>query len=128
MSWSSWKKKEPIVCTVYFAKENFFKICALFQSIMYWIHFQYIHTFIYQKTLLHTFLLFVFKIVESLQYILNENSTSKKLYEADLITLRVKGLVALFVSSFWPFDNKFFSTLPENCPNTEFFLVRIFPY
>ena len=36
---------------------------------MYWIHFQNIYTFAYQKTLLYTFLLLVFKIVESLQYI-----------------------------------------------------------
>ena len=45
---------------------------------MYWIHFiKYtlnilnIHTFTYQKTSLHTLLLLVFKIVESLQCILN---------------------------------------------------------
>ena len=34
------------------------------------MHFQNIHTFTYQKTLLHTLLLLVFKIVESLQCIL----------------------------------------------------------
>ena len=35
----------------------------------YWIHSQNIHTFTYQKTLLHTFLLLLLKIIESLQYI-----------------------------------------------------------
>ena len=34
------------------------------------MHFQNIHTFIYQKALLHTLLLLVFKIIESLQCIL----------------------------------------------------------
>ena len=38
---------------------------------MYWIHFQNKHTFMHQKTLLHTLFSLVFKIVEILQYILN---------------------------------------------------------
>ena len=33
---------------------NFFNICVLSQCILYWILFQNIHTFNYQKTLLHT--------------------------------------------------------------------------
>ena len=41
---------------------------------MYWVHFQNINTFTYQKTLLHTLLLLLFKIVESLQCILHEKS------------------------------------------------------
>ena len=41
---------------------------------MYWIHFQNINTFTYQKTLLRTLLLLLFKIVESLQCILHEKS------------------------------------------------------
>ena len=48
----------------------FFNICISSQCIVHWIHFQNIHTFTYQKTLLHTLLLLVFKIVESLQCIL----------------------------------------------------------
>ena len=43
---------------------NFFKICVLSQYIVYGIHFHIIHAFTYQKTLLHTLLLLVFKIVE----------------------------------------------------------------
>ena len=62
VSWTSPKKKEGIFCTVYF-----FKICALSQCIVYWIHFQNIHTFTYQKTLLYTFLLLVFKVLEIFQ-------------------------------------------------------------
>ena len=33
---------------------NFFNICVLSQCIVYWIHFQNIHTSAYQKVLLHT--------------------------------------------------------------------------
>ena len=45
---------------------HFFNIWVLSQCIVYWIHFQNIHTFTYQKTLLHILFLLVFKIVESL--------------------------------------------------------------
>ena len=44
----------------------FFNVYVSSQCIVYWIHFQNIRTFTYQKTLLHTLLLLVFKIVESL--------------------------------------------------------------
>ena len=50
---------------------NLFNICVLSQCIVYRMHFQNIHNFTYQKTLLHTFLLLVFKIVKSPQCILN---------------------------------------------------------
>ena len=50
---------------------NFFKICILSQYIVYWIHFQNIHTFTNQKTLLLKLLLLGFKIIKSLQRILN---------------------------------------------------------
>ena len=60
MSWSSRKKKRIYFCTVHFVRRKF----------VYWIHFQNIHIFTYQKTLLHI-LFFVFKIVERLQCILN---------------------------------------------------------
>ena len=73
MSWSSRRKKEGIFCDVYFAQREFFKNCVLSQYIVYWIHFQNIHTFSYQKTLLHTLLVLVSKIVKSLQWILKWN-------------------------------------------------------
>ena len=48
------------------------------QCILYWMHFQNIHTFTYQKTLLHTLLLLlIFKMVESIQCILNKKKTYK---------------------------------------------------
>ena len=54
------KEKKDIFCNVYFVRRNFFNICALSQSTVYLIHFQNIHTFTYQKTILHThFFLFL---------------------------------------------------------------------
>ena len=64
MSWSSRKKKEDIFCTAYFVQRNFFSICVLSKCIVYWIHFQNIHTFTYQKTVLYR----LFCLFESLQY------------------------------------------------------------
>ena len=72
MSWSPRKKKRASFVSFFLSKGNFFKICVLSQCILYWIHFQNIHTFTYQKTLLHTLLLLVFKIVESLRCILKD--------------------------------------------------------
>ena len=60
MIWSLRKKIEGIFCTAYFVRSNFFNICALSQGIVYWIHFQNIHTFTYQKTLLLLFLTYLF--------------------------------------------------------------------
>ena len=56
----------------FLSKRNFFNICVLSQFIVYWIHFHFqnIHTFTYQKTLLDALLLLVFKILKSLQCIL----------------------------------------------------------
>ena len=63
-------KKRAFFVSLILSEGNFFKICVLSQCIAYLIHFQNIHTFTYQKTLLHTLLLPVSKIVESLQCIL----------------------------------------------------------
>ena len=60
---------------LYFVRRTFFprsclaEYCVEYcvdcvQCIVYWINFQNIYTFTYQKTLLHTLLLLVFKIVE----------------------------------------------------------------
>ena len=45
------------------------------ESIVYWIHFQNIHTFKYKKTLLYKLLMLNFKITESLQCILKVFNT-----------------------------------------------------
>ena len=67
------RKKRAFFCAVHFVRRVFFNISVLSQCIVYWIHFQNIHTFTYQKTLLHTLLFLVFKIAENLQRILKES-------------------------------------------------------
>ena len=62
MSWSS-ERQECIFCNV----QDFFNIWVLPQCIVYSGNF--IYTFIYHKTLLHTLLLLASKIIESLQCI-----------------------------------------------------------
>ena len=50
---------------------NYVNIFVSTQCLAYWIHFQNIHTFVYQKAFLHILLLLVLRIVESLNCILN---------------------------------------------------------
>ena len=69
------RKKRAFFVPFILSESNFFKISVLSQCIMYWTHFQNIHTFTYQKTLLHTLLLFISKIVESLHCILNPKNS-----------------------------------------------------
>ena len=59
--------------TLILSEGNLFNIWVLSQCIAHWINLQNIYTFTYQKTLLHTLLLLVFKMVESLQSILNQD-------------------------------------------------------
>ena len=61
MSWSSWKKKRAIFVLIILS-EGIFLTCALSKCIVYWIHFQNIHTFTYQKALLHTFFCLFLKL------------------------------------------------------------------
>ena len=61
------EKKRAFFVRFILIERNF---CVLFQWIAYWIHFQNIHTFTWQKTFLYKLLLLDFKIVESLQRIL----------------------------------------------------------
>ena len=74
MSWrelAKEKKRASFVPFVFVRRKFFLTFLLTSQFIVYWIHFQNIHTFTYQKTLLHTLLLFIFKISKSLQCILN---------------------------------------------------------
>ena len=64
------EKREHFFVTVILSEGNFFNSPVLFQCIAYWINFQNIYTFIYQKTLLETLLLLLFEIVESFHCIL----------------------------------------------------------
>ena len=57
---------------VAFILSEIFSRFVLSQFIVYWINFKNIHTFTYQKTLLHTLLLLVFQIPERLRCILKD--------------------------------------------------------
>ena len=48
------EKRVHFLYRLFCPKEIFFNICILSQCIVYWTHFQIIHTFTYRKTLLHT--------------------------------------------------------------------------
>ena len=48
------RKKRPFFAPFILPEEIFFNICIFSQCITYWIHFQNIHAFTYQKTLLYT--------------------------------------------------------------------------
>ena len=48
------KKKRAFFVPLILSEGIHFNICVLSQWIVYWIHFQNIHTFMYQKTLLYT--------------------------------------------------------------------------
>ena len=63
------RKKRASFVPFILPEGDFFNICVLSQCIKYLIYFQNLHTFTYQKTLLYTLLVFVFKVVKSLQYI-----------------------------------------------------------
>ena len=64
------RKRRAFFVTFVLSEGNSFNICVLTQSAVYWMNVWNIYTFTYQKTLLHTLLLLVFKIIESLQCIL----------------------------------------------------------
>ena len=72
------KKKRAFLVPFILSEGNFFKIYVLSQCIVYWMQFQNIHTFTYQKTLLHIPLLLVSKIVESLQWILRQSNRLRR--------------------------------------------------
>ena len=52
------RKNKTVFVSLILPEGNSFKICVLSQCKVYWIHFQNMHIFTYQKTLLHPFLLF----------------------------------------------------------------------
>ena len=88
ISRSSWKKKEDIFCICHLFCLLFIVYYVLSQCIVYWIHFQNIHTFVYRKTLYTSYIfLIVLKIAESQQCILKNKYTftsyQKTLFDID---------------------------------------------
>ena len=72
------RKKRAYFVTVVLSEGNFFNISVLSQFILYWINFQNIYNFTYQKTLFHTLLLLVFKMSKAF-------SVSLKLTSHDIL-------------------------------------------
>ena len=64
------RKKMTLFVLFILSERNFFNICVLFQCLLYWIHFR-IYTLLCIKRHYFVHFLLVFKIVESLQCILN---------------------------------------------------------
>ena len=69
------RKKRPFFLPFTLSEGNFLNICVLPPCIVFWIHFQNIHPFTWQKILLHTLLLLVFKI-KTLQCIVSTLATN----------------------------------------------------
>ena len=109
MGWTSLKKKEDIFCTVQFVRTKILNIYFLSQCIVYWIHFQNIHSFTYQKTLLHTLLLLIFKNAKCLQCIIKVwkyprmKVLSDVLFSSSLITPYLTFFILLTYSG-WAFS------------------------
>ena len=83
--WVGASKRKKRVFFVWFILSEgiFFNICVLSQCIVYWIRFQNIHTFTYQKILLHTLFCLFLKSSKafSLSLILGRN------YYLELLTV-----------------------------------------
>ena len=80
MRWISRKKNffVPFVLS----EGIFFNVCALSQCIVYWTHFQNMHTFTYQKILLHT----LFKIIHKAFSVSLSSFLNRKLQFSDVST------------------------------------------
>ena len=84
MSWISRKKKRAIFVTLILSEGNVFNICVLSQCTGYWTHFQNMHSFTYQKTLLHYlrhFLFLDFKIQRQPLEVFCKRTCSLKFYK-----------------------------------------------
>ena len=67
------EKKRAFFVPFILSKGNCFNICVLPQCIVYWIHFQNIDTFIYQKTLLLTLFCLFWKLLKAFSVSLRTN-------------------------------------------------------
>ena len=82
MRWSLRKKKRGhFLYRFSFAqKDIFFNVCVLSQCVVNWMHFQNIHSFTYQKTLLDTLFCMILKLSKAFSESLsNRNNTIETL-------------------------------------------------
>ena len=108
------RKKRTFFVPFILSEGNFLKICISSQWIVYWMQFQNIHTFTIQKTLLHTLLLLVFKIVESLQCTLkvfSRHFNTKLLFQMKPFYVKVLSKYQLLFQQFGTCKNNFVDTV-----------------
>ena len=74
------KKKEGIFVPFILSERNLFKICILSQCIVYWIHFQDMHNFMYQKISDHTLSCLFLKFSKAFSVSLNKLNHMMKFY------------------------------------------------
>ena len=67
------KEKRGYFCTIYYVYCLYTVYYVLYPCIVYWIHFQNIHTFIYQKTLLVTLFKLFWKLLKAVSVSLRTN-------------------------------------------------------
>ena len=68
------RKTRALFATLIFSAKTFFKICVISHSMGYCINFQNIHSFTYQKTLLHTLFCLFLKSSKAFSVSLKLNS------------------------------------------------------
>ena len=97
-------KKETFFLTFISSKGNFFNISVLSQCIVYWINFQRIHIFTYQKNItFYNFACFEICLFWSLQFVFKKNKTP--------LTSKVKVEVVLEQKQKWYWRTKKYLSL-----------------
>ena len=71
------ERKRAFFVPFILSKGNFFNICVLSQCIVYWIHFQNVHTFTCQKTLFHKLFCLFLKSSKAFSVSLKHFSTAE---------------------------------------------------
>ena len=81
------RKKRAFFVPFILSEEKFFNICVLSQCILYWIYFQNIHTFKYQKTLFHTIFCLFFKLLKAFSVSLKDETCLLLRWDGSIVTL-----------------------------------------
>ena len=91
------RKKRAFFVPFILSEGNFFNICVLSQCKVYWIHFQNIHTFTYQITLLHTIFCLFLKSLKAFIVSLSFLGTMESMKTAKLLLKKCKVIRLCFI-------------------------------